>query len=710
MTALLPAIETASRFVVAIMLNSIWEDAFLVLAVWFLLRSMRDINASTRYFSWLVTLVAAVILPVVTSLPQIAQVPAPVPAVQTGSPVTHARVTAAVRPSPIHVSTASSQPPAVAAPKFRLPERLHLVLPNWLAAVLFGAWLLAALVTAVRLAVDLYKLEALKRDSLPLPVEYRDQMERWVTAAYGNPRDVRLCVSERIEVPVAVGLFDSMILLPKHLLAELDAGELDRISLHELAHLHRSDDWTNSVQRFVQILMFFNPAIRFIGSQLDLEREVACDDWVLALTGEVRPYATCLTKMAELTAWPHRALAAPGVFVTRKGISIRIERLLNKHRNARVKVAYGVPSAVAGALVLLFAVAAFVTPVIAYTTEPAATTVAGVKQKVYSFEHKIIRHKQAEPAPPPPVVAVKPHPAPTVRTITRTILIPEVKTTVKMKKHVIRIPAGGSVRVNPNMRPLIPNAPLANVPPVDVHVPAIDVNVPETNVHVPAIHVHVPAMLVRAPHVHPHIPGIASADGFVCTGCNFSHVDWSGKDMSNRSYVGSDFEYANLQGTNFSGSQLSGVNFAHANLRNANFTNARMSGCDLRDADITGARFDGAQISGCGGVNPRTMDQSQLRAWLNHCSGCDFANADLHGMDLRGVRLSGISLRHANLRGADLSDARLSGVDLGGADLTGARLSNARFSGCDFDRTDLRNVDLSTASFSGSDMSGAIMR
>lgn len=699
MNALLPFVESASRFVVAIALNSLWEDALLVFAVWALLRGMRDINASTRYFSWLVTLAAAVALPVITTIPQISAQPAPSTTVTSG---VHAVRGNTVTAAPARVASgATVQTPVRETPALRLPERLRFVLPNWLAAVLFGGWLLAALVIAVRLTVDLCKLEALKRDSLPLPVEYRDEMERWVKAAYGNARDVRLCVSDRIEVPVAVGLFDSMILLPKHLLAELDAGELDRISLHELAHLHRRDDWTNSVQRAVQILMFFNPAVRFVGSQLDLEREVACDDWVLELTGEVRPYATCLTKMAELTAWPHKALAAPGVFVTRKGISVRIERLLNKHRNARVKVAYGVPSAVLAALLAVFGIATFVTPVIAYTTEPAAATVAGVSQKVVSFERRI-RHRQVEPAPPPrPAKVVAAKPAPSVKTITRTILIPEIKTTVKMKKHVLKLPAPPSPAASRNAAPMVPRVPLANAP--------FDVNVPEVNVHVPAVDVHVPPM-----HIHVrHADGVAPyglADGFTCTGCNFSHVDWSGKDMSRRSYIGSNFEYANLQGTNFSGSRLLGVNFSHANLRNANFTNAQMSGCNLSGADVTGARFDGAQISGCGGVNVRAMDQTQMRVWLRHCQGCDFEGADLHGMDLRGVHLSGISLRHADLHGADLSDARLSGVDLSGANLSGARLANTRFSGCDFDRTDLRSVDLSSASFNGSDMSNAIMR
>ena len=150
----------------------------------------------------------------------------------------------------------------------------------------------------MRLAIGLFRLEQLKRDALPLPVEYRDAMPQW-TAANKGARDVRLCVSDETDVPVAVGLFDAMILIPRSLLDRLSEAEVDQICLHELAHLRRADDWTNGLQRVIIALLGWNPAALFVGQQLDLEREVACDDWVLSFADTVRPYALCLTKMAE---------------------------------------------------------------------------------------------------------------------------------------------------------------------------------------------------------------------------------------------------------------------------------------------------------------------------------------------------------------------------------------------------------------------------
>ena len=103
---------------------------------------------------------------------------------------------------------------------------------------------------------------------------------------------MRLCVSEAIDVPVAVGLFDAMILIPRTLLERLSPQEVEQISLHELAHLRRADDWSNCLQRLIVAALGWNPAALFVAQQLELEREVACDDWVLSSVRRRAPVRT----------------------------------------------------------------------------------------------------------------------------------------------------------------------------------------------------------------------------------------------------------------------------------------------------------------------------------------------------------------------------------------------------------------------------------
>ncbi|MGB7015049.1 MAG: hypothetical protein WBD69_03760, partial [Candidatus Cybelea sp.] len=54
--------------VAATVLNALWQDALLVLCVWLLLRAWPRINAATRYVVWSATLLAALVVPVATTL------------------------------------------------------------------------------------------------------------------------------------------------------------------------------------------------------------------------------------------------------------------------------------------------------------------------------------------------------------------------------------------------------------------------------------------------------------------------------------------------------------------------------------------------------------------------------------------------------------------------------------------------------------------
>src|SRR5260370_41857977 len=99
-----------------------------------------------------------------------------------------------------------------------------------------------------------------------------------------------------------------MIMIPDRLLEELPAEDVDRVLLHELAHLRRADDWFNALERVTEALLFFNPAVRWIVRQLDVEREVAYDDWVLERRSEALPYAQCLVNLVQGAAWPHRPM------------------------------------------------------------------------------------------------------------------------------------------------------------------------------------------------------------------------------------------------------------------------------------------------------------------------------------------------------------------------------------------------------------------
>ena len=701
MNAWEPGFVTVASAVSATVVNALWQDALIVLCVWLLLRAWPKINAATRYVVWSATLVAAFVVPVVTTTAFFT----PARTISTNAASTTAKATSAVR-VPQGTAAAST---AVAEPPSRVPERVRVTLSAPLAITIFTLWALLAAYALARLAIGLLRLEQLKRDGLPLPVEYRDSMPQWLRANKGA-RDVRLCVSDETDVPVAVGLFDAMILIPRSLLDRLSEPEVDQVCLHELAHLRRADDWTNGVQRMVNALLGWNPAAAFVGQQLDLEREVACDDWVLSIVAQVRPYALCLTKMAETAAWPRRPIPAPGVFATRKHISLRIERLLGVGRNIATNFAPAPAAAAAAIVVAITVVIAFVSPSV------AASPIAMTPPQVASV-----------PVPPKPAVQAKSS-APTehraqieeaVSVATATPHTPTAKPAPVRKLHV-EVP---SVHVE--------------VPSVHVEVPAVHVEVPATKVEVPAMKVEVPATRVQIPKVSVDVSkthldaqkaafdakrlagalttsitskvmqglrGTSIAQGNSCVGCDYSGVNWTGRDLHGGNYNGVDFSSANLSGVNFSGGSFNGADFSGANLTGASFRNAHLIGCDFSNANLHGVDFTGAKISG-GQFTHARLSSSQLRDVLNTCTGCDFSRADLRGLDLSNVRANGDDFGGADLRGVNFSGALLTGIDFGGARLDGANLAGATLNGCDLGGVDLTHVDLSKTRMIGMDFS-----
>jgi hypothetical protein len=124
------------------------------------------------------------------------------------------------------------------------------------------------------------------------------------------------------------------ILIPHSLMCELSPGELNQVVLHELAHFRRWDDWTNLIQQALTALLFFHPAVWWIEKKLGLEREMACDDAVLAETASPRAYAECLARLAEKSFVTRGIALAQSVLGKVRQTSARVARILDVNRPA----------------------------------------------------------------------------------------------------------------------------------------------------------------------------------------------------------------------------------------------------------------------------------------------------------------------------------------------------------------------------------------
>jgi len=149
-----------------------------------------------------------------------------------------------------------------------------------------------------------------------------------------------------VRVPAAIGFWKRTIVLPAWALRELPPQDLNVILLHEFAHLRRWDDWTNLIQKIVRALFFFHPAVWWIEKHISVEREMACDDAVLAETANPHGYATCLVSLLEKSLahrLAHRptdkrwSMAQAAVHRAREA-SLRLAQILDKNRPAATRV------------------------------------------------------------------------------------------------------------------------------------------------------------------------------------------------------------------------------------------------------------------------------------------------------------------------------------------------------------------------------------
>ncbi|MBC8357137.1 MAG: redoxin domain-containing protein [Planctomycetes bacterium] len=239
------------------------------------------------------------------------------------------------------------------------------------------AYLTCVLAMIVRLASGVWGGHKLRRAAVAInDIELPDRIARQAKRI-GLRVAPAIAYCEQISVPVVVGIARPMILLPASLASGLSPDQLETLITHELAHLRRYDPLMNLLQRVVEAVIFFHPAVWYISRRIDVERENASDDIVLAAGWERVHYADALVRMAELSSLLRRgeptpqaaALAASGG--NQSDFKRRVIRLLDREpSNVRLTRA-------GWTTFLVVLVAAVITPMILQTWAQQASAGAG---------------------------------------------------------------------------------------------------------------------------------------------------------------------------------------------------------------------------------------------------------------------------------------------------------------------------------------------
>ncbi len=357
MIATFDFINQASGAALAAILNTALVTLAVAAIVWLALRFTPRVNAATRHAAWWAVLALVAIVP---ALPQSFTPRAAMPVfrqsstapaksvehVETAGVSVHApaiRDAVPANPSSSNLRSASlssqtvnPQNSGAAQPRVFLP--LEFRAGKWL-GIIFAAWLSVFVLLMARVVSSYAHLRGVRNRSFVVAGEAAQKFEECLQQARMTSQPL-LLASREIFSPLAAGFIHPVVILPAQLLHEMSESELEAVLLHELAHFARGDNWTNLFARLAAPAMILHPVAAWAFHNIEHEREIACDDWAVSISGSPREYAATLARLFEVCGSHRRELLATGMAHKSSRLGKRIEMLLRPKREFAARTSF----------------------------------------------------------------------------------------------------------------------------------------------------------------------------------------------------------------------------------------------------------------------------------------------------------------------------------------------------------------------------------
>ena len=170
-------------------------------------------------------------------------------------------------------------------------------------------WLLGALAILARFVAGTLAVARLARRSERVDDGRWLSLTQRIAMRLGVARPMTLLRSGRFDVPVTWGIVYPVVLLPDD--ADHWTDERRRyVLVHEMAHVKRVDAFTQLVAQLTLAAFWFNPFVWLAAHRMRVEREHACDDYVLREGTPASTYAADLLAMVRSLGTTGRAQPA----------------------------------------------------------------------------------------------------------------------------------------------------------------------------------------------------------------------------------------------------------------------------------------------------------------------------------------------------------------------------------------------------------------
>ena len=329
------------------LVHSLWEAAAVGILAWIVLAMLRRRSPQVRYVTASAAMATILLLTVATCL--VVEAPeAKAPPSATVSAVPAGPIAPPVGPALPPVGPRAAAPRGPAAPAAvvavapAVPVEAWTV--RWQRAVephlpwLVAAWLAGVLALSLwRVGgwVAAYRLRVVGTQPVGPAIE---SMARRLIGRLGLARPVRILQSLVVQTPMVIGWLRPVILLPVSAVMGLTPDQLEAILAHELAHIRRLDYLLNLLQAVIEVILFYHPAVWWIGRRMRAERERCCDDVAVGVLGNPIRYVEALAAV-EGVRQPASGTAVAASGSGGRDLVDRVRRLLGLPEPARASAA-----------------------------------------------------------------------------------------------------------------------------------------------------------------------------------------------------------------------------------------------------------------------------------------------------------------------------------------------------------------------------------
>lgn len=280
-------------------------EASVILAAAAILQALwrRRTSAAARHLAWTVVAVSLLVLPLARTIvpewpvriaaPPAAALPTAIEGAADRAPASRPATPPSATAAPVAGALDSAAAPAGLPQGEGAPVAPRLSL-RALALGVYGAGAAFVLLFFARHRVRIQRLAG--RADVVTDAAWLSLLAD-AEAEIGVSRRVRLVRSREVVVPMTFGTRTPTILLPA--IADLWSADRRRaVLLHEVAHVARYDCFTQALALAACAAYWPHPGVWWVARRLRVERELACDDCVLAAGAEPREYAGHLLEIA----------------------------------------------------------------------------------------------------------------------------------------------------------------------------------------------------------------------------------------------------------------------------------------------------------------------------------------------------------------------------------------------------------------------------